>query len=117
MAPKSKVTAQDKEGTVDLTTPDGAASFSLTTADKARRETVVPSHNMDKIDEENDEEREIKEEEDEDEGGEKSPEPQESPATPDGLAQGDETQSKSEFLKLHEVSILDLDKEGSLNLD
>ena len=118
------VMAQDKEGTVDLTTPDGAASFSLTSADKARRETMVPTHNMEKIDEGDDEEREIKEEENEDEeGGERSPEQQESPDAPDspvspeGVADGDNTLSKSEFLKLHEVSILDLDKEGSLNLD
>ena len=40
-----------------------------------------------------------------------------SPVSPDGAADGDNTLSKSEFLKLHEVSILDLDKEGSLNLD
>ena len=58
-----------------MTTPDGAASFSLTSADKARRETMVPTHNMEKIDEGDDEEREIKEEENEDEDGlERSPE-------------------------------------------
>ena len=43
----------------------------MTAADKARRETVAPSHNMDKIDEENDEEKEIKEEDENEEDGEK----------------------------------------------
>ena len=77
MTPKKtpSVMAQDKEGTVDLTTPDGAASFSLSAADRTRRDTEMPSHNMPRIEEDNDEEKEIKEEEEDEEGGEKSPEP------------------------------------------
>ena len=69
------MTAQDHEGTLDLTSGDNENAFSYSAQEMMRRETIQPSHTMDGIvedekEEGNDDEdleREIKEENEEDE--------------------------------------------------
>ena len=75
-----KVTAQDNEGSIDLTTGDNENSFSYSAQELMRRETIQPTHAMDDIAErenegdgdegEGDEEKEIKELNEEDENDE-----------------------------------------------
>lgn len=115
---KPKVTAQDHEGTLDLTSGDNENAFSYSAQEMMRRETIQPTHDMDGIvedekeegNDDDDLEREIKEENEEDE---------DETASKTNLVRADDAnqnqaQSNKELFKLHEVSILDLDKEGSL---
>ena len=61
------MTAQDKEGSIDLTTGDNENSFTYSAQELMRRETVQPGHAMDEIQEEG-EEKEEKDNEGGDEG-------------------------------------------------
>ena len=49
------MTAQDKEGSIDLTTGDNENSFTYSAQELMRRETVQPNHAMEEIREEGEE--------------------------------------------------------------
>ena len=46
---KIKVTAQDHEGSIDLTIGDNENSFGYSAQELMRRETINPTHNMEDI--------------------------------------------------------------------
>ena len=120
---KAKVTAQDHEGTLDLTSGDNENAFSYSAQEMMRRETMQPENGMEQIAEGDGEEGnedgegdgegspDIKEENEEDEDDKTKSNEAVLPTTDLNQSQA---QSNKELFKLHEVSILDLDKEGSL---